>query len=52
MPQRSNPRVRRSLSLFAIIESLQRRLERQGLSADTVDDAVVNALTLAAHAKA
>lgn len=39
------------LSLWSIIESLQRRLERQGASRAVIDAAVVNALTRAmAHA--
>jgi hypothetical protein len=39
------------LSLWSIIESLQRRLERQGCSREVIDVAVVNALTRAmAHA--
>ena len=39
------------LSLWSIVESLQRRLERQGVSRDVIDAAVVNALTRAmAHA--
>jgi hypothetical protein len=46
MKQRAAP-----LSLWSIIESLQRRLERQGVSRDLIDVAVVNALTRAmAHA--
>ena len=36
-----------ALSLWSIIESLQRRLERQGVSRDVIDAAVVNALTRA-----
>ena len=35
------------VSLWSIIESLQRRLERQGVSRDVIDAAVVNALTRA-----
>lgn len=42
MKKRSAP-----LSLWSIIESLQRRLERQGVSRDVIDAAVVNALTRA-----
>lgn len=52
MRQRSTPRPRRSLSLFSIIETLQRRLERQGLPDASVDDAVVHALAMAARARA
>jgi hypothetical protein len=48
----SKQRPRRSLSLWSIVESLQRRLERQGLSDAVVDVAVVSALTTAARAKA
>lgn len=48
MRQPQNPRPRR-ISLYSIIESLQRRLERQGLSTDVVDIAVVNALASAAR---
>lgn len=47
-----NPSPRRSPSLYSIIEKIQRRLERQGLSADVVDQAVVYALASAARAKA
>lgn len=36
-----------SVSLWSIIESLQRRLERQGVSRDVIDAAVVNALARA-----
>ena len=35
----------RPQSLWSIIESLQRRLERQGLTSDVVDVAVVSALS-------
>ncbi len=49
MQQPKSPRPRRTLSLYSIIESLQRRLERQGLSKDIVDLAVVNALASAAR---
>jgi hypothetical protein len=41
----------RSVSLWTIIESLQRRLERQGLSSQVVDVAVVNALSTAARGR-
>jgi hypothetical protein len=44
--------TRRTLSLWSIIESLQRRLERQGLSRDVVDVAVVNAVTTAIRPRA
>ncbi|MEZ4401057.1 MAG: hypothetical protein R3B06_13620 [Kofleriaceae bacterium] len=37
----------RPLSLWTIIDSLQRRLERQGCSRDVIDAAVVNVLTRA-----
>jgi hypothetical protein len=43
---------RRTLSLWSIIESLQRRLERQGLSREVIDVAVVNALAAAMRPKA
>ncbi len=43
---------RRTLSLWSIIESLQRRLERQGLSREVIDVAVVSALTTAMRPKA
>lgn len=52
MRHRPEPRTRRTLSLYSIIEKLQRRLEEQGLSAETVDSAVVNALATAARAQA
>lgn len=42
MKKRSAP-----LSLWSIIESLQRRLERQGCSREAVDAAVVNVLARA-----
>ncbi len=45
MRQSSAPR--RSFSLWSIIESLQRRLEHQGLSRDVVDVAVVHAVQTA-----
>lgn len=35
------------VSLWSIIESLQRRLEKQGVSRDVIDAAVVNVLTRA-----
>lgn len=35
------------MSLWTIIESLQRRLERQGLARDVIDAAVVTALAQA-----
>jgi hypothetical protein len=41
----------RPVSLWSIIESLQRRLERQGLSSEVVDVAVVNALATAARGR-
>ena len=44
---KSGTRPRRSLSLWSIVEQLQQRLERQGLSRDVVDVAVVNALSAA-----
>jgi hypothetical protein len=40
---------RRPVSLWSIIEALQQRLERQGLSSQVVDIAVVNALSTAAR---
>jgi hypothetical protein len=46
MPK-SGTRPRRSLSLWSIVEQLQQRLERQGLSREVVDVAVVNALATA-----
>ncbi|MCA9677827.1 MAG: hypothetical protein H6709_01250 [Kofleriaceae bacterium] len=50
MPRDSaEPRPRRIMSLWSIVESLQRRLERQGLSREVVDVAVVNALRGAAR---
>jgi hypothetical protein len=52
MRHRSDPRPRRTLSLFSIIEKLQRRLEQQGLPEETVDTAVVIALASAARAQA
>jgi hypothetical protein len=42
MKKRSAP-----VSLWSIVESLQRRLERQGCSRDVVDAAIVNVLTRA-----
>ncbi len=36
-----------SMSLWTIVESLQRRLERQGLAKDVIDAAVVMALAQA-----
>jgi hypothetical protein len=42
LPERTRP-----VSLWSIIESLQRRLERQGLSSEVVDCAVVSALATA-----
>ncbi|HUQ07944.1 MAG TPA: hypothetical protein VM261_35860 [Kofleriaceae bacterium] len=36
-----------SMSLWTIVESLQRRLERQGLAKDVIDAAVVTALAQA-----
>lgn len=47
MNKTREPRPRRSLSLWSIVETLQRRLERQGLSRDVVDVAVVNVLQTA-----
>ncbi len=44
MTSTREPRPRRSLSLWTIVETLQRRLERQGLSREVVDVAVVNVL--------
>jgi hypothetical protein len=44
---KADPRPRRTQSLWSIVESLQRRLEHQGLTRDVVDVAVVNALTAA-----
>ncbi len=41
----------RPVSLWSIIESLQRRLERQGLSNDVVDVAVISALASAVRAR-
>ena len=46
----SEPRTR-PISLFSIIESLQRRLERQGLSSEVIDVAVVNVLSSAARGR-
>jgi hypothetical protein len=45
-------RSRRPLSLWSIVESLQRRLERQGLSEKVVDVAVVHTLSTAMRGKA
>lgn len=42
MKKRSSP-----LSLWSIVESLQRRLERQGCSREVVDAAVVSVLARA-----
>jgi len=42
----------RPLSLWSIIESLQRRLERQGLARDVIDAAVVSVLTQAVNGAA
>jgi hypothetical protein len=47
MTRAREPRPRRSLSLWSIVETLQRRLERQGLSREVVDVAVVNVLQTA-----
>jgi hypothetical protein len=47
----SFPSRTRPVSLWSIIESLQRRLERQGLSTHVVDVAVVNALSTAARGR-
>lgn len=47
MRQPAEPRRRRSLSLWTIVESLQRRLEHQGLSREVVDAAVVTTLASA-----
>jgi hypothetical protein len=44
---KADSRPRRTQSLWSIVESLQRRLEHQGLTRDVVDVAVVNALTAA-----
>lgn len=44
MSTSSRPRPQ---SLWSIVESLQRRLERQGLTSDVVDVAVVSALSTA-----
>ena len=44
---KADPRPRRTQSLWSIVESLQRRLEHQGLTRDVVDVAVVNALAAA-----
>jgi len=52
MRNRSEPRARRTVNLYSIIERLQRKLEQEGLSAETVDSAVVNALATAARAQA
>ncbi|MBZ0236754.1 MAG: hypothetical protein K8M05_30780 [Deltaproteobacteria bacterium] len=41
-----------SMSLWTIIESLQRRLERQGLARDVIDAAVVAALAQAMNGAA
>jgi hypothetical protein len=40
------------MSLWTIIESLQSRLERQGLARDVIDAAVVTALTQAMNGAA
>ena len=42
----------RPLSLWSIVESLQRRLERQGLARDVIDAAVVTALARAVNGAA
>jgi hypothetical protein len=41
-----------SMSLWTIVESLQRRLERQGLAKDVIDAAVVAALAQAMNTAA
>lgn len=38
-----------NMSLWSIIEALQRRLERQGLGRDAIDAAVVTALSPAVN---
>jgi hypothetical protein len=43
----SPPTRRRRTTLWTLIDILQRRLERQGLSADVVDAAVTRALAQA-----
>lgn len=52
MPQLPDSRPRRPVTLWSIVESLQRRLERQGLSEPVVDVAVVHALTNAVRGRA
>ena len=47
MTSSSDPRPRRNVNLWSIVEALQRRLERQGLSREVVDLAIVNALSAA-----
>ena len=41
-----------SMSLWSIVESLQRRLESQGLAKDVIDAAVVTALAQAMNGAA
>jgi hypothetical protein len=41
-----------SMSLWSIVEALQRRLERQGLAKDVIDAAVVTALAQAMNGAA
>lgn len=41
-----------NMSLWSIIESLQRRLERQGLARDVIDAAVVTTLAQAMNSAA
>ena len=41
-----------SMSLWSIVEALQRRLERQGLAKDVIDAAVVSALAQAMNGAA
>ncbi|HVK76892.1 MAG TPA: hypothetical protein VM734_26380 [Kofleriaceae bacterium] len=42
-----NKRSTRPVSLWTIVESLQRRLERQGLAGDVIDAAIVSTLARA-----
>lgn len=45
-------RVSDSMSLWSIIETLQQRLERQGLARDVIDAAVVTTLAQAMNGAA
>jgi hypothetical protein len=44
-------KAQNDMSIWSIIERLQRRLERQGLSAQAADRAVATALRSLAHAR-